>query len=535
MIPLPPVVIALVAAVLVSTAWVWRAWPRSAPEVVDPHVPCLSYAPFRRAGHTPLDERVRVTPQQIEADLRVLGRLTGCVRTYGTGHGLDALPAVAARLGMTVMLGAWIGRDAEASGREVRTAVALAHAHPGTVVRLVIGNEVLLRGDLPAPALAGLLRQTRALAPVPVAYADVWEFWLRHPEIADAVDIVAYHALPYWEDVPVAADRALEHVRWVSVRMQARFPGQPTWLAETGWPSVGRDRGAARAGRLEQARVLRALVAGQASLPAGMNLIEAFDQPWKRRFEGAMGAGWGLFDAQARPKFGWQGPVRADPAAPGVVLALAGAAVVGAAAAVARTRRAGAAGERDPARGRGGRPALLGGALALAALAAAIGQWQHLAAAAERPLQWGVGAAALLLAWWHATSVARAAAAGPGHLAAGPGHLAAGPSAALLAAVAVALALLVLDGRYRGFPHDWLLPPLLALALARAAGVHPGGRDPYGLVAIALAVVIAVLGAALVVVEGTANLAATAFALQSVAVALLAVVPASWRRRVPAA
>jgi glucan 1,3-beta-glucosidase len=42
----------------------------------------------------------------------------------------------------------------------------------------------------------------------------------------------------------------------------------------------------------------------------GVNLIEAFDQPWKRGWEGTVGGYWGLFDAQTRePKFVWDGAV----------------------------------------------------------------------------------------------------------------------------------------------------------------------------------------------------------------------------------
>ena len=39
-----------------------------------------------------------------------------------------------------------------------------------------------------------------------------------------------------------------------------------------------------------------------------VNLIEAYDQPWKRQLEGTVGGHWGLFDAYRRsPKFTWGG------------------------------------------------------------------------------------------------------------------------------------------------------------------------------------------------------------------------------------
>ncbi len=57
-------------------------------------------------------------------------------------------------------------------------------------------------------------------------------------------------------------------------------------------------------------------------------LIEAYDQPWKRQLEGAVGGHWGLYDAyQRKPKFTWGAPVSNHPqwrwqAAAGVGLAV---------------------------------------------------------------------------------------------------------------------------------------------------------------------------------------------------------------------
>jgi hypothetical protein len=45
-----------------------------------------------------------------------------------------------------------------------------------------------------------------------------------------------------------------------------------------------------------------------------VNLIEAYDQPWKRQLEGTVGGHWGLFDAyQRRAKFAWGGLVSNHP------------------------------------------------------------------------------------------------------------------------------------------------------------------------------------------------------------------------------
>jgi exo-beta-1,3-glucanase (GH17 family) len=68
----------------------------------------------------------------------------------------------------------------------------------------------------------------------PVTYADVWEFWLRNPQLADEVDFITVHLLPYWEDEPIGLDRresdgALRienHLRDIFKRVQERFPAR---------------------------------------------------------------------------------------------------------------------------------------------------------------------------------------------------------------------------------------------------------------------------------------------------------------------
>ena len=307
-----------IALALILAQAVSQGRPAALPEAAGAPrtqmLPCVSYAPFRRAGETPFDAGLHIAPQAIEADLRLLRAVTGCVRTYGLDHGLDAVPAVARRLGLRVVLGAWIGRDAAANEAQLRRALDLAHEYRDVVQLLVVGNEVLLRRELAPEALAALLARARRESPVPVAYADVWEFWLRHgPALREHVDIVAAHILPYWEDEPVGVDQAVDHVYTVAAQLRQNFGSTPVFIAETGWPAAGRQRGPALPGRYEQAHFVRAMLARQAAEPLDFNLIEAFDQPWKRALEGAMGGAWGLFDADGIQRVPLAGPLPTNP------------------------------------------------------------------------------------------------------------------------------------------------------------------------------------------------------------------------------
>ena len=309
-----PAWLALLLAALAGATWWWAIGrPVTLPDAPSARIACVSYAPFRQAGETPLDANAYISPERIDADLRALSQRFDCVRTYSQGQGLSAVPAIAERYGMKVLLGVWLGGDAKANAQQVALGIATANKYPQVLRGVVVGNEVLLRGELTAAQLAGYLGQVRAAVHVPVTYADVWEFWLRHPELAGSVDYLTIHILPYWEDQPVPPEGAVQHVAAVYAKVQQAFPGRRVMIGETGWPSAGRPRQAASASVVNEARYLREFLRYAATVHMPYNVIEAFDQPWKRAQEGTVGGYWGIFDAQARPKFAMQGPVTEEP------------------------------------------------------------------------------------------------------------------------------------------------------------------------------------------------------------------------------
>lgn len=267
-------------------------------------LPCVSYAPFRRPGHSPFDPQLRLSEDQLRDDLTRLSKLTNCIRLYGMSHGLDQVPALAGELGLTVAVGAWISRDEAANEVELSKALSLARQHPGVVRSIIVGNEVLLRRERTPQQLAALLQRARAESGgVPVSYADVWEFWLRHADVLRPhVDFAAIHVLPYWEDDPVGSHEAAEHLVSIVAAVQDQLAPLPVWVAETGWPVRGRQRGPAQPGLREQAQWIRDLQSVHGSTGLDFNFIEGFDQPWKRQLEGVMGGAWGVLDHQGLPR-----------------------------------------------------------------------------------------------------------------------------------------------------------------------------------------------------------------------------------------
>jgi exo-beta-1,3-glucanase (GH17 family) len=321
---------ALAAAAIVA-AWGWLGaavqMPVS-PLGPDEKIQCVSYAPFR-GDQDPFGPDVPIDPRQIEEDLVRLKPLTDCIRTYSLDHGLDQIPEIAGRHGMKVMLGLWLSSLPDLSRHQIETAIAIAKRYPDVIQAIMVGNEVLLRGEMSAPDLVNTIRAVKAQVTMPVTYADVWEFWLRYPEIASAVDFITIHILPYWEDFPIPVQEAAAHVGSIRSRVAAAFPNREILIGEFGWPSAGRMREGALPSRANQARIVQEVLAQAKRDNYRVNVIEAFDQPWKRLLEGTVGGHWGLFDAYDRqPKFRWGAAVSNHPgwrwqAGGGVALAAA--------------------------------------------------------------------------------------------------------------------------------------------------------------------------------------------------------------------
>jgi exo-beta-1,3-glucanase (GH17 family) len=304
------------SAVAIGAFWAWLGAPVGMPEkLLGPgeKLYCVSYAPFRD-WQSPLDPNIHIDPAQIEDDLSRLAKLTDCVRTYSINEGLDRVAEIAGRHGLKVMLGIWLSGKPEKNQIEIDTAVKIANQYPAVVRAVVAGNEVLLRGELGAADLAALIRSIKARVPMPVTYADVWEFWLQNPALAQAADFVTIHILPYWEDFPIPARLAADHVDSIRARVAQAFPGKEVLIGEVGWPSAGRMRESALPSPINQARVLQEVLAASKRGQYRVNLIEAFDQPWKRALEGTVGGHWGMFDNKTRDfKFIWGEPVSNHP------------------------------------------------------------------------------------------------------------------------------------------------------------------------------------------------------------------------------
>jgi exo-beta-1,3-glucanase (GH17 family)/cellulose synthase/poly-beta-1,6-N-acetylglucosamine synthase-like glycosyltransferase len=312
-------IVSAFAAATVGT-WAWLNRPETEPEWPS-KVWGFALSPYR-AGQDAIKEEYP-TREQIAADLDVLKGKTQAIRTYTVAGTIGLVPELAAERGLNVALGVWIDSRHERNEQELEKAVELARTHRN-VVRVIIGNESVLRGDLPFADFLNLLDRARAQIQQPVSTAEPWHVWLKNEELTEHVDYIAVHLLPYWEGI--AVDAAVPYSIDKFRELQQRFPDKPVVIGEVGWPSNGRTREKAVASDANEALFLRRFLAWAEKEHVPYYIEEAFDQPWKRQSEGGVGAYWGVYDADRQPKFEFTRPIVRTPqwqmlAAVSVVLA----------------------------------------------------------------------------------------------------------------------------------------------------------------------------------------------------------------------
>ena len=267
--------------------------------------------------------------QQIDDDLRLLRKYTGNVRTYN----MQLNPQVfrlAKNNGLKVMAGAEIDKRLDNNEKEIAMLIAMARQYPGTINRVIVGNEVLFRNDLPPEQMIAYLDRVRAALHQPVSIAEPNYIWLKYPELADHVDFITIHLFPFWNGIPVVANTRDPKLRYAALNdalgsyhsIKQRFPNKPIVVGEIGWPSNGDRHEYADPSISNEAIFDRNWLNAAKAENIDYFLFEAFDQPWKEDLgEGRTGAYWGIFNADRQPKFPFTGPVTEDTAWPWKALA----------------------------------------------------------------------------------------------------------------------------------------------------------------------------------------------------------------------
>ncbi len=298
------IVIPILIAGLTVALWAMMNQPS-----VEPPWPTriqgYSFQPMR-ADQDP-GRRIYPSLAEIDEDLALLQGDAHAIRTYSVDGPLGQVPELASARGLNVSLGAWIGPDAEANEAELERLTEILGQPHRNIVRVFVGNEAILREDVRVAELTQYLDRIRRRTDIPVGTAEPWHVWLKYPELAEHVDFIAIHLLPYWEGVPI--DQAVDFAFKKLSEVQQAFPDKEVIIGEIGWPSHGRRNRGAEPSQANQTRFLRRVLARAEKEGTVYYVMEAFDQLWKVKLEGAIGSYWGVYDAEREPKFALTQPV----------------------------------------------------------------------------------------------------------------------------------------------------------------------------------------------------------------------------------
>lgn len=258
----------------------------------------ICFSPYM-SGQSP-DWTGPLPEEQIQARLALVAPHADWIRSYGTENGLEAIGRLAHGMGKKVAVGAWISGDRAANERQLANLIAVGRAGEADV--LVVGSEVMLRGDLPEAELIGYIERVRAAVPgVPVTTGETFDRYLAHPALFDAVDTVYAHVYAYWmgaaiqDAVPATAD-AYRQVR-------AQAGPREVVIAEAGWPSAGEPNGGAVPSVENAERFIAEFTAWAQREGVRYFLFSAYDEGYKITREGERGRHWGIYTEDGRPKY----------------------------------------------------------------------------------------------------------------------------------------------------------------------------------------------------------------------------------------
>ena len=297
------IVIIITISILSVSIWAFFNRPETEPPWPST-IMGFCFSPFQK-NQDPT-QQIFPSTKQMESDLALLVGKTHSVRTYSQEKTLTEIPKLAKKYGINVAIGAWIGDDLFRNQQEVELLLQNTREN-NNIVRAFIGNEVVLRNELPVADLIKYINYVQKRLEIPVGTAEPWHIWLKYPELAKSVDFLGVHLLPFWEGVPV--DQAVDYCFERLKDLHKKYPDKPIVIGEVGWPSQGRTRIYAVASTANEATFLRRFLDRATKEGYIYYVMEAFDQPWKRLDEGGVGAYWGVYDVNRQPKFVFTQPI----------------------------------------------------------------------------------------------------------------------------------------------------------------------------------------------------------------------------------
>lgn len=258
------------------------------------HGLCFSpYVEGQDTGDVLIESEIR---QRIE----IIAPHTKWIRTFSCTHGHEMIPRIAKEKNLKTVVGAWISSDKARNEKEINALIGLAKN--GLVDIAVVGNEVLLRNELSVQDISNYLQRVREqVAPLPVAYVDAYFHIIENPELIKETDIVMINCYPFWEGSKI--ENALVDLRKMYELTKNSSPGKKIIISETGWPSMGDKVYEAEPTVANSRKYFLQTQDWAQTEGVEVFYFSSFDETWKIKDEGTVGARWGIWDKDEKLKY----------------------------------------------------------------------------------------------------------------------------------------------------------------------------------------------------------------------------------------
>lgn len=265
-------------------------------KVLNSGVHGMCFSPYLD-GQAPGTE---LSEEQIRRRLEIMKPHTEWVRSFSCTEGNELIPRIAHENGMKTLVGAWLGTSKETNEVEIANIIKIAKEGYADIV--AIGNEVMYRGDLTEEELLEYIyRVKKELPDIPVTYVDAYYEFEDRPEITAACDVILANCYPFWEGCSL--EYSLLYMKDMYHRTLKAANGKKVIISETGWPNAGEKFHGAQPSAENAMKYF--INAQQWSKEEGIEMFyfSSFDESWKVGNEGDVGAYWGLWDKDEKPKY----------------------------------------------------------------------------------------------------------------------------------------------------------------------------------------------------------------------------------------
>ncbi|OAA66389.1 endo-beta-1,3-glucanase [Akanthomyces lecanii RCEF 1005] len=262
----------------------------------------------------------------VTRDVAVLSQLTNKIRLYGTDcnqtqmvlHAIDKLDM---KKDLKVWLGVWQDGNSTTNERQLSQMWDIFDQYGGDQFEgVIVANEILFRKEMTITKLSSILTDVRSNLTkrgidLPVATSDLGDDWTA--ELGKDSDLIMANIHPFFSGTPADEAAAWTYGFWQDHNSAFwKTDKQKNIISETGWPSAGGSKcpdgvkdckTPAKAGIDEMNRFMDDWVCQALSNGTNYFWFEAFDEPWKVRFNTGnenWEDKWGLLDVNRNLKNG---------------------------------------------------------------------------------------------------------------------------------------------------------------------------------------------------------------------------------------